>query len=84
MRLHVFAAIVLELQMAGLKDAGILLEEKPVFLYMSVTGLTVRHVGESSSSMQILPYPSEPSSILVIYLTQRDQILPPGAWCTIF
>jgi len=40
MRLHVFAAIVLELQMAGLKDAGILLEEKPaIFLYMSVTGL---------------------------------------------
>jgi len=39
MRLHVFAAFVLELQVAGLKDAEILLEEKAaIFLYMLVTG----------------------------------------------
>jgi len=30
---------------ASLKDAGVLLEEKAaIFLYMSITGLTVRHV----------------------------------------
>lgn len=48
MRLHVFTAFVWELRMCGLSDSRyITLEEKAaIFLYSSVTGLSIRHVGE--------------------------------------
>ncbi len=48
-RLHVFEALVFELHtLCGLKDSRHLtLEEQvAIFLYMCVTGLSVRHVGE--------------------------------------
>jgi len=48
MRLHVFLALVHELRLLGLKDGRIVgvNEQVAIFLYMCVTGLSVRHVGE--------------------------------------
>ena len=48
MRLHVFMAFVLKLQLCGLADSReVLLEEQAaIFLYMCVTGLAVQHLGE--------------------------------------
>ena len=47
-RLHVFLILVHELRLLGLKDGrevGVN-EQVAIFLYMCVTGLSVRHVGE--------------------------------------
>lgn len=48
MRLHVFIAFVSELRACGLADSRhVTLEEQvSIFLYTSVTGLSIRHVGE--------------------------------------
>ena len=48
MRKHVFHTLVAALRASGLQDSRyIMLEEKlAIFLYMSVTGLRIRHVGE--------------------------------------
>jgi hypothetical protein len=48
MHVHVFLALVSELQLCGLKDSRyISLKEKTaIFLYTCVTGLSIRHVGE--------------------------------------
>ncbi|KAJ3742751.1 hypothetical protein EV360DRAFT_57745, partial [Lentinula raphanica] len=46
--LHVYIALVEQLRSLGLKDSRyITLEEQvAIFLYMSVTGLSLQHVGE--------------------------------------
>lgn len=47
-RLHVFLILVHELQLLGLADGksvGVK-EQVAIFLYMCVTGLSIRHVGE--------------------------------------
>jgi hypothetical protein len=46
--LHVFEALVDALRRLGYSDSrDVVLEEQlAIFLYMSVTGLTIRHVGE--------------------------------------
>jgi hypothetical protein len=48
MHLHVFTAFVAELRACGMSDScHIILEEQAaIFLYMCVTGLSIRHVGE--------------------------------------
>ena len=48
MRVHVFLALISELRLCGLTDSRyVTLREKvAIFLYTSVTGLSVRHVGE--------------------------------------
>ncbi len=48
MRLHVFLAFVEELRRCGLADTRYINveEQAAIFLYMCVTGLRVRHVGE--------------------------------------
>lgn len=48
MRKHVFLALVAALRACGMQNSRhISLEEKlAIFLYMSVTGLRIRHVGE--------------------------------------
>ena len=48
MRLHVFLALVHELRLLGMKDGRTVgvNEQVAIFLYMCVTGLSVRHVGE--------------------------------------
>ena len=48
MRLHVFLAFVAELRVHGLQDTRYITVEEQVaiFLYMCVTGLKIRHVGE--------------------------------------
>ena len=47
-RLHVFEALIDALRSMSYRDShGVSLEEQlAIFLYMGVTGLTVRHVGE--------------------------------------
>src|ERR1700733_4222196 len=46
--LHVFSALILELQAAGYKNSKyVSLEEQlAIYLYACVTGLTIRHLGE--------------------------------------
>ena len=48
MQLHVFLAFVAELYLCGLSDSKYipLKEQAAIFLYMAVTGLSIRHVGE--------------------------------------
>jgi hypothetical protein len=48
MRKHVFLALVASLRVAGLQDLRhvTLHKQVAIFLYMSVTGLKIRHVGE--------------------------------------
>jgi hypothetical protein len=48
MRKHVYLALVASLRVAGLTDSRhvSLQEQVAIFLYMSVTGLKIRHVGE--------------------------------------
>ena len=48
MRLHVFLAFTAELRTCGLKDTRYTTveEQAAIFLYMCVTGLKIRHVGE--------------------------------------
>lgn len=49
MHLHVFVALVYELwTLCGLEDSHIITgeEQAAIFLYMAVTGLSLRHVGE--------------------------------------
>ncbi|THU78486.1 hypothetical protein K435DRAFT_699940, partial [Dendrothele bispora CBS 962.96] len=48
-RLHVFICLVITLRQMGYTDSqnGVTVEEQlAIFLYMCVTGLTVRHTGE--------------------------------------
>lgn len=47
-RLHVFIILVHELRLLGLKDGRYVgvNEQVAIFLYMCVTGLSVRHIGE--------------------------------------
>jgi hypothetical protein len=46
--LHVFSALILELQAAGYQNPkNVFLEEQlAIYLYASMTGLTIRHLGE--------------------------------------
>lgn len=48
MHLHVFLAFVAELRVNGLKNTRYVMveEQAAIFLYMCVTGLKIRHVGE--------------------------------------
>lgn len=48
MRLHAFLAFVAELRENGLKDTRYIFveEQAAIFLYMCVTGMKIRHVGE--------------------------------------
>ena len=48
MRLHVFLAFVADLRLYGLRDTRYIAveEQAAIFLYMCVTGLKIRHVGE--------------------------------------
>jgi hypothetical protein len=48
MHAHVFAALISELRSLGHKNSKFvsLEEQLAIFMYMSVTGLTIRHVGE--------------------------------------
>jgi hypothetical protein len=48
MRLHVFSALVAHLYSCGMRDSRHLRldEQVAIFLYMAVTGLPIRHVGE--------------------------------------
>lgn len=48
MRLHVFLALVANLQLCGLTDSRdvTLQEQVAIFLYTCVTGLSIQHVGE--------------------------------------
>jgi hypothetical protein len=49
MWLHIFLALVHELRLLGMKDDQTvdINEQVAIFLYMCVTGLSVRHVGET-------------------------------------